>query len=430
MTAAVAKTRLESILIDDRSASFETVRAQSETMWLSEGTYGSALYKLFAGGAGVSEAQAMRIGAVYAAVALLGGAVAALPFHLFERTASGRQRYNSDLWWLFNESPSTTWTSAAWWQFAAASILLKGDGFAVIERASAYSPRIIGFTPAHPDAVQVLRQDGRNRYSVVGDDHVLRWYDQDDILHFSGVGFNGLRSITPIRAALGSAASLAAAADNHAEAFFRGGARPDHAIVVPREMKVDEAQQRMIRETWSQSRERYTNTGMPPLMVGGMDVKQLSISSEDAQLLETRQQSVEDIARIMGVPAHMIGKTDKATSWGTGVEQMSIGFVRYTLRRHLDVITQEINRKVWPRSLKYFGEFSTDALLEGDAAAQAAYFGKALGGPGAQGWMSVDEVRRLKNMPPTGQDWSSSVQQAGSATPTTSNGDSNENANA
>ena len=79
---------------------------------------------------------------------------------------------------------------------------------------------------------------------------------------------------------------------------------------------------------------------------------------------------------------------------------MSIGFVRYTLRRYIDAIQQEINRKVWPRSLRVFGEMSADALMDGDSKAQAEYFAKALGGPGAQGWMTINEVRKLKNLKP------------------------------
>jgi hypothetical protein len=66
---------------------------------------------------------------------------------------------------------------------------------------------------------------------------------------------------------------------------------------------------------------------------------------------------------------------------------------------------QEINRKVWPRTARRFVEFNRDALLDGDSKAQGEYFGKALGGPGTQGWMTINEVRKLKNMPPiTGGD--------------------------
>ena len=112
----------------------------------------------------------------------------------------------------------------------------------------------------------------------------------------------------------------------------------------------------------------------------------------------------------------MIGKTDAATSWGTGIEQMSIGFIRYTLTGHLDAIRQEINRKCWPQRRR-FGEHNVDALLQGDSKTRGEYLSKALGGPGAQGWMTVNQVRRLHNMPPLDEAWADTVQRAGSKAP-------------
>lgn len=373
-------------------------------MVLSQGASGSELYSLLTGdfqGLAVSERSAMMTSAVYASVGLIGGAIASLPFHLYKRGQDGgRERYESDLWWLFNESPTAAWTSAGAWHYTMQSILLKGDSFWVIERASPFSPKIVGFTPAHPDSVTVVRQDnGRNLYRVrlFG---VEKTYDQDDILHFTGVGFDGLRSMTPIHYALRNAAGTSLAADTYAGQFFKGGARPDHAIEVPANVTLSQEQKSTLKDTWGKQRDSYTTSGTTPVLTGGMKVVPLTLNAQDAQLLETRQFGVEEIARIFGVPPHMIGKTDASTSWGSGIEQMSIGFVRYTLRRHLDVIQQEINRKLWPRSRQIFGEFSTDALMDGDSKAQAEYFGKALGGPGTQGFMTINEVRKLKNLPP------------------------------
>ena len=96
----------------------------------------------------------------------------------------------------------------------------------------------------------------------------------------------------------------------------------------------------------------------------------------------------------------MIGETTKSSSWGTGIEQMFIGFVKLTLGTHLKRARDELNRKLFPFSPRYFTEHNVDALMAGDSKAQAEYFGKALGGPGALGWMAVNEVRRLKNLEP------------------------------
>lgn len=431
MTSAL-RLRAELLLDQDRRCR-PAPQASGETYLSSSGTRGRTLYGWLTEGmsGAVSEAQAMRVGAVYACVGLIGGAIAALPFHIYERTQDGRNRVDDDLWWFFNESPHPAWTAASAWLYAAQSILLEGDAYWQILRASKYSPKIVGFEPHHPKAVRAKRVDGRNRYTIYAtrDDGSIerRELDQDDVLHFPGIGFNGLRSLTPIQAALGSTADLALATDSHAATFFRGGARPDHAIVVPKEFKLGDDQRKLLRETWGEQRQHYNDTGIPPVLFGGMDVKPLTLNAEDSQLLQTRQQSVEDIARIMGTPPHMIGKTDASTSWGSGIEQMSIGFIRYTLTRHLDAIRQEINRKCWQRPQRRYGEHNIEALLAGDSKTQAEYLAKALGGPGSQGWMTVNQVRRLKNMPPIEEQWANTVQRAGAKAPAPTN---EENTNA
>jgi len=402
MTSAI-RLRAEVMLERDRAQ--RAVPQAATTYRSSSGVADSTLYEWMTGqpvygiSGTVSEKQAMTHDAVYACVGLIGGAIAALPFHLYKRTVDGRERYANDLWWLFNESPWPNWTAASAWQHAAQSILLKGDGLWEIHRASRMSNNIIGFEPHHPDVVTVASSGARNVYIITDAEGRQRTVDQDDMLHFPGIGFDGCRSLTPIRAALGRAASGAIGADEHAAAFFAGGAQPNYALEVPADVAVSPDQREALRAAWLNYRKGY-GQGLPPLLTGGMKVQQLTMNAEDAQLLESRQYSVEQIARIFGVPPHMIGKTDAATSWGSGIEQMSIGFVRYTLRRHLDAIQQEINRKVWPISRQIYGEFNADALLDGDSKAQAEYFSRALGGPGTQGWMTINEVRKLKNLPP------------------------------
>ena len=366
---------------------------------------GTEMYDILTGGlsgnAGipVTEATVMTVGAVYACVALIGGAIAALPFHLFKRTPGGRDRYESDLWWLFNESPWHNWTAAAAWSYAAQSIGLRGDGYWRIHRVTPYTNAIAGFEPLHPAAVQPWRLTGGEVvYLVQTLDGPIDTVAAADMLHFTGVGFDGLRSLTPIRAALRGAGGIALAADDYAAAFFRNGARPDFALKTPGKL-TDEAAN-LLRNTWSARHGGSSNAHLPAVLTGGLDVQQLTMSAEDAQLLSTRKFQVEDIARIFGVPPHMIGYTEKSTSWGSGIEQMSIGFVRYTLGRYLDAMRQEINRKIWPKSRIYFAEHQLDALLEGDSKTQAEYFAKSLGGPGSQGWMTINEVRHLKNLPP------------------------------
>lgn len=377
----------------------------SNSMVLSGGSQGSELYSLLTGNNAsslptVTEKSALTASAVYASVGLIGGAIASLPFHIYRRNTDGRERYDTDLWWLFNESPAPAWTSASAWQYTMQGILLKGDSFWIIERANEYAPMPIGFTPVHPDWVLVEKDEAGINWYTINLYGVSKRYHQSNILHFTGLGYNGFRSLTPINYALRYAAGTSTSADQYAGQFFKGGARPDHAIEVPQGVTVSPEQRQQLAAAWGKQRDTYLTNGGTPVLTGGMKVVPLTINAQDAQLLETRQFGVEEIARIFGVPPHMIGKTDASTSWGSGIEQMSIGFVRYTLRRYIDMIQQEINRKIYPKSRLFFGEFSVDALMDGDSKAQAEYFSKALGGPGTQGWLTINEVRKLKNLKP------------------------------
>jgi len=401
MTSAL-RQRAELLITADREARAVATRqapqASGEVWPLSSGTRGSSLFNLLTAGGASSESIALSVSSVYACVALIGGAISSLPFKIYQRTATGRERIDSDLWWLFNESPTANWTAASAWDLVAQSNLLRGDAYWRILRRSPMSAQILGFEPLQWNWVRGKRDtDGRLLYTITYPDRPRETIEQSDMLHFPGVGFDGVRSLTPLQYALRHGVGIAAAADEFSAEFFRSGAATD--TVMSTTGKVDPDQRKALKERWLEQ-QGGIKARTPLVLSGEWKVERLSLSAQDAQLLASRQFQVEEICRIFGVPPHMIAKTDAQTSWGSGIEAMSIGFVRYTLRRHLTRIEQEINRKVWPRSLRIYGEFETDALMAGDSKAQADYFAKALGGPGAQGWMTINEVRTLKNLPP------------------------------
>jgi len=348
-----------------------------------------------AGGSAVNAITAMQSSAVYACISLIGGAIASMPMHIYERLPDQRKRADSKLWWLLNEQPSPTITSATMWEYLLASKLLMGDGFAQILRRGA---EIVGLEPWSPTRVDVKRVDGRLKYKLTPEDASAFVVDQDDMLHIPGPGFNGLRGMSQIKFALRNAVGISLAADQYSHDFFDNSARPDFVLSSPNNLT--DKQIELLRKTWE---ERYGGSGnrhKPAVLFGGMKVEPLSLNAEDAQLLSTRQFQIEDIARVFGVPPFMIGHTEKTTSWGSGVEQMGIGFVKFTLTTHLKKIEQEINRKFWPRYERYFAEFSTSGLERGDYKSRNEGYRIALGRAGEPGWMTVNEVRRLENLPP------------------------------
>jgi HK97 family phage portal protein len=284
----------------------------------------------------------------------------------------------------------------------SAARLFHGDAFARIHRASRISPRPAGFEPIHPLRVTVKRDiDGTLLYRIspdfnaagIGEDIILH---ADDVLHVSGPGFDGLRSPSQLRFSLRNAAGIASSADDQAAAFIADGARPDFAIEVPG--KLSGPQQDDFRRMFQERNSGQGSKRTPVVLAGGMKLHQLTMSAQDAELLSQRGFQIEEICRAFGVPPFMVGHTEKTTSWGSGVEQMSIGFVKYTLQRHLVAFEQEINHKLFKTS-RNFSEFVTAGLERGDLKGRYEAYRIALGRAGEPSWMKASEIRKLENMP-------------------------------
>lgn len=352
-----------------------------------------------------SERQAMQLTAVSACVTLVSGAIASLPMHVYKRAADGdlTRDINSDVWWVLNEEFSPRWTASSGWAFLTASKLLHGDGFAEILRRG---ERIVGLVPIHPNRVRVIATPDGQRliYEVQPDPTIespnaansrMRVLDQDDILHVPGFGFNGLRGMSALRNSLRNSGRLALNAQTFSEKFLENMARPDFALKTEKNLTDDQfkALQSML-----DSRSGPTNAGRPMVLEGGLSIETLTMPLEEMQLLETRKFQVEEIARAFGVQPFMIGHTEKSSSWGTGVEAMGAGFVRYTLRDHLNAFQNEINRKFF-RTAARVAEFDTTELERGDTKAMFEAIRVGMGRAGEAPLLTVEEGRHMLRLP-------------------------------
>lgn len=374
---------------------------------------GNNLYALLAGlpstasGAVVNEQTAMQVSAVYACVNLIAGSIAGLPLNFYQRQGASRIELDDHpLWWHFNEQPCAAFTAATFWEFVVSQMLLRGDSVNYIYRGEGrFASDIKAIIPYPRSRVTVQKEIQAEGYR--GPTKLLYTFhmdkgsftvDQGDVLHFPGYGFNGLCGMSAIQYGARNAVGTAIQADEFAGKFFSQGAQPQIAIKAPGEMSPE--QQVALRDAFVAKYSGNGPSGIPLVLTEGLDIQELSMTAADAQLLESRKWQVVDIARAFGVPPFMIGEMEKTTSWGSGVEQMYIGFVRSTLKSHINRIKQEMNRKIWPTRQKTFVDFDTFELTAGDAASQGDYFAKALGGTQNPAWMTQNQVRKRLNMPP------------------------------
>jgi len=360
----------------------------------------------------VTDYTAMCVSTVFACLSKIAGAVLQLPIHQYMLGASGdRERMApSTLWWMLNEQPVANWTAASWKEWIVRCVHLRGDQHTEILRKNAVGGAVAGLKPHHPDCVNA-------RYWVNDADETRLAYDifdpitatthtvdQDDMLHFSGFGFDGRRSLSVIQHAARNAVSNELASSDFMGKSLGSGAMPKIALKYPQKLSPDQA--KLLRESFVATYGAgITQERLPLILTEGGEAIPLNISPVDMELLGSRKLDKGQICEAMGVPPILIGDSEKTSSWGTGVEQITLGFVKYTLSPHLCRWEEEMNRKLFRRAGQ-FVEFELDALLRGDSKAQAENFRFALGGPGSgDGWMSVDEVRKLKNMPALGGDF-------------------------
>jgi HK97 family phage portal protein len=350
-------------------------------------------------GPAVTDSTAMQVGTVYACLAKLGGAVSQLPLHEYLLDQAGeRQRVSpaSPLWWLLNESPSSAWTASAWKQWIVRCVKLRGDQHTEIIRSR--TGTVLGLKPHHPDCTQARTVGGRLRYDVY-DTETGRAYgvDQDDMLHFTGFGFDGERSMSAIKWAARSAVASELGAAQYMGASITEGGMPRIALEMAGNL--NEQQRRDLRQSFVDIYGGGDGGKLPLILANGAKAHELSISPVDLELLASRKFDKATICEVLGVPPIIVGDSEKTSSWGTGIEQITLGWLRFDISPMLCGWEEEMNRKLFRRAGR-FVEFSLEGLMRGDSKAQAEAFRAALGGPGTgDGWMTVNEIRKLKNLP-------------------------------
>ena len=407
LTAREHTSRVLDRFVAERAAERLAVRPQAAgENAVTTGLSGDQLATLLgaatgtAAGIHVGADTAMRVATVYACINLVAGAISTLPLHVYERDGNTRRRAEAhDYWWMLNEQANEEMSAATAWECLLAGKFFYGDGFAELLRPSIASSRVIGWKPLHPWAVTPFRaEDGRLLYRYQPDSGPYRVIDPADMIHLPSLGFDGLRSPSPVTYAARESIGVLLAAERYSGKFFSSGATFDYALKTPH--KLDKTQADTLLASLMARSNSNAGTRAPLILSGGLEPAQLSITPKDGEILASRLFGVEEICRIFGVPPHMVGHTDKSTSWGSGIEQQSIGFVRYTLQRHLGQIAQNFNRKLWPTRARYFVEHLTAALERGDLKTRFEAYRIALGRAGESPWMDADEIRRSENMAP------------------------------
>lgn len=341
----------------------------------------------------VTPDKAMRVAAVYACVRVRCGVVANMPLHI-KRRVDERTREDAidhPAWTLLRRKPNRWQTPAQFKRMMEAHLILRGNGYAMIVGSRG---RPIEMIPLHPDRVECKQNDDLSlSYVYTRKDGRQIPLKQSEVFHLVGLtldGVHGVSAITYARETIG----LSLAQEEHGATVFKNGARV--SVVLKHPSKLGPEGIENLRSSLDDFRSGGEKEGKALILEEGMDTAPLAMTAEDAQWIESRKFSRTEIAMFLGVPPHMIGDTEKNTSWGTGIESQTQGFITFSAEDDLTIWEETINRDLIGDDPTVYARFNRAALVRGDIKARWEAYVKAL----QWGVYSPDEVRALEDMNP------------------------------
>lgn len=363
---------------------------------LNPAGWGGIFTDVSTSGKTVNAGNALTLSTVWACTRLVAGTISSLPLMVYVDGPNDTRAVAKahPLYGLLHNSPNADQSALDFWQFICVSLELWGDAFARIERGR--GGKIVALSPIRPELVKARRApDGtiRYRYSDGGKSYDIGQEEMFHVRGFGGAALGGMSTLSFGRQSFG----LALATEEASAQVYKNGLRPSGVLTTKDSATLKKEQRDDIYEHVV-GRFGGENNGKPLVLEAGLGWQSIAISPVDGQMIQSRQFSVEDCCRWFGVPPHMIGHTSNSTSWGTGLEQQTLGFLIFTLRERLKRIEQAIMKQLLTavERLTVTVEFNFEGLLRADSAARAAFYSSMV----QNGIMTRNEVRRLENLPP------------------------------
>lgn len=352
-------------------------------------------------GRSVGPSDAMRLSAWWSCVRLTSETVATFPCGVFEKQADGSKKPRDDHWLyeLVHNSPNADQTAEEYWEDVVVSLCTFGNHYALKDKRSDGS--IISLTPlsAAPGDMNRKRDSrGILRYSFMFRGRRYVDLTEDDIFHIRGFGNDGEGGGLSVIGYACQSLGIAEAVGASAGATFKSGMKSSVFFTSPPGVKMDNDGRKSFREKFI---DPYLggeglNAG---LLEHGFDVKSVSLPPKDAEMLLTWRFTIEDICRWHRTPPILIGHSaDGQTMWGTGIEQILLGWLQLGLRPYLRRIEMSVRKRLLPAGERgrIFAEFNFEGLLRADSAGRAALLSQL----GQNGYLTRNEGRALDNRAP------------------------------
>jgi HK97 family phage portal protein len=335
--------------------------------------------------------SALGVPAVYACVNILANSIATLPFQVYKKTKTGRERDKKHaVSRLLEKRPNPYQSPFKFKHLIETHRNLWGNSYVNIEWGADGRPRAYWLlNPANTEPVLDPVTNELWYHTVLPNgDQVKIWYG--DIIHLRALSTDGIKGKSPIQVArevIGSSQ----ASQKFKGKFYKNGASTRGFLKIPGMLNPDAKE--VVRTEWEKANTGITNAQRIAILDAGLDYQSVSMPLKDAQFVESMQYDKKEMATFYNIPLHMVNELERATH--TNIEQQAIDFIRNTLSPIYTQYQEEFTYQSFShRELeKYYIKTNLEALLRADKKTQAEFYAIMLD----KGVYSINKVLELED---------------------------------
>jgi HK97 family phage portal protein len=336
--------------------------------------------------------NALKVSAVFSCNDRIAKDVASLPFRPVRRTDTGQEMARDYDQWFVSNRPNPWMTRYTYAYTLVSHVNLYGNAFSPIVRENG---RPVLYDIWNPQHVKAMWEGNR-----------LYWYHEKkkdvvsdaDMIHLMWYTEDGIEGKSVLRYARESIEQALNASKMSSDMYKNQMWSPGY-ISYKQPLSAEQAE--MISRMWGENYLGEANKSNTPVLDNGSEYKAFGMSMQDAQMIESREFSVADIARFFGVPASKIGLREGNVSYNS-LEQENIAYVQDTIMPRCISIEQEFDRKAVSEEdaddIRFKHELKS--RMRGDTAARTSFYQMGLN----TGVFSINDVRELEDMNTIGPD--------------------------
>lgn len=384
---------LESVFNKHKDISNRTLTLDSPDGWNTGQT-------LFGG----AELQAMKLPAVNACIEIIADSIAKMPIFIMDSQTRERVT-DSPVLDLLTSRPNEIMTAFDYFKLMESRRIAYGNAYAIIIRDKwgipcELLPVEAGYMTPFFDDKGKLWYVGTN--PKTGE---YRKFWDCDIIHYKAFSTDGIEGVSYLkRGAMVIEAALQS--QKYEKNFYANGARltgvlttetdltskPDIETEDGSKISIKDA----IRASWDKIYSGADNAYRTAVLDFGMKYTPISASNKDAQFIESKAASIEDIGRLFNIPLYKLGVGTQ--TYASNV-QASIEYMQRTLSPIVAPIEQEDTYKLLTidqrTSLNLQIRRNMMGELRGDWASRADWY-RTMSDIGAY---SVNDILRYEDMP-------------------------------